>query len=313
MRTAFINALDELAAGDPSVCLVVGDLGFSVVDEFARKYPRQFVNPGVAEQNMTGIAAGMALSGKVVFTYSIANFTTLRCLEQIRNDLCYHRANVTVVSVGGGLAYGSLGATHHATEDLAIMRALPGMVVLAPGDPVEAAYLTRAAAAHQGPCYLRLGKAGERRVHTDDPHLEIGRAYELRSGTDLTLISTGGMLATAVDVADSLSQRGLSVRVLSMHTVSPLDDEAVVAAAEETRLLFTLEEHSARGGLGGAVAEVLAGLDSPHAPLHRIGLPPVFAAQAGSHDYLRHSYGLDAEGVLATMEPLISRSFRVVG
>src|SRR5882762_7958343 len=156
MRTAFIETLFEMAREDKRITLVVGDLGFGVVTDFMRELPRQFVNAGVAEQNMTGIAAGMALSGKIVFTYSIANFPVLRCLEQVRNDICYHAANVKVVAVGGGLAYGSLGATHHATEDLAILRSLPRMVVVAPGDPVETEAATRAVMAHAGPCYLRL-------------------------------------------------------------------------------------------------------------------------------------------------------------
>src|SRR5437879_2689318 len=165
MRGAFFETLIQLAARDPNVFLVVGDLGFGVTEEFSRRFPRQFLNAGVAEQNMTGIAAGLALSGKTVFTYSIANFPILRCLEQVRNDVCYHHANVKVVAVGGGFAYGSLGATHHATEDLAIMRALPAMTVVAPGDPEEAMAATEAVAAHDGPCYLRLGRPGERKVH----------------------------------------------------------------------------------------------------------------------------------------------------
>jgi len=198
MRTAFMKTLFEAAAQDRRVCLIVGDLGYSVIDEFAKAYPDQFVNAGVAEQDMTGIAAGMALSGKIVFTYSIANFATLRCLEQIRNDVCYHHANVKVVAVGGGLAYGSLGVSHHATEDLAILRALPGMTVVAPGDPIEAELATRAVIAHDGPVYLRLGKAGEPVVHTKRPEFRLGKAISIRTGRDLTLISTGGMLATAV-------------------------------------------------------------------------------------------------------------------
>ena len=176
MRTAFIHALESLAERDPRVCLVVGDLGFSVVDRFAASHPSQFVNAGVAEQDMIGIATGMALAGRIVFTYSIANFATLRCLEQIRNDVCYHEANVTVVAVGGGLTYAALGASHHATEDLAILRALPGMTVVAPGDPVEARLATTALAHRPGPAYLRLGKTGERIVHSSDPPFELGRA-----------------------------------------------------------------------------------------------------------------------------------------
>src|SRR3954469_9386749 len=255
LRTAFFDSLMKLAERDSRVFLVVGDLGFGVTEPFAKRFPKRYLNAGVAEQNMTGIAAGLALSSKIVFTYSIANFPILRCLEQIRNDVCYHRANVKVVAVGGGFAYGSLGATHHATEDLAIMRALPEMSVVAPGDPEEAAAATEAVAAHDGPCYLRLGRAGEQKVHARPIHFQLGKAIQVRQGGDLTIISTGGMLQTAVDTGDALSHRGLQVRVLSMHTLKPLDTDAVLSAARETGGIFTLEEHSIIGGLGSAVAE----------------------------------------------------------
>ena len=313
MRTAFIATLNELADSDPRVCLVVGDLGYSVIEEFANKHPNQFVNAGVAEQNMIGLAVGMALSGKVVFTYSIGNFGTLRCLEQIRNDACYHRANVKVVAVGGGLAYGNLGITHHASEDVAILRALPNMVVVAPGDPVEARLATRAVVELEGPCYLRLGKAGEPVVHTQEPAFQLGRAIEVRAGSDITLIASGGMLASSDRIAAQLAEKGLSVRLLSMHTIKPLDREAVVRAATETRFVFTLEEHSIEGGLGGAVAEVLAELEGPHAPLKRIGLRPEFNQVVGDQRYLKSLHGLDEEGVMKTIQPIVSRSFRLVG
>jgi transketolase len=313
VRTAFIEALNELAENDPRVCLIVGDLGYSVIDEFAQKHPDQFVNAGVAEQNMIGLAVGMALSGKIVFTYSIANFATIRPLEQIRNDVCYHRANVKVVAVGGGLAYGNLGVTHHASEDVAIMRALPNMTVVAPGDPVEARLATRAVVAMEGPAYLRLGKAGEPVVHTKEPAFELGRALELRAGSDLTLIASGGMLATSDKIAAQLAEKGLSVRLLSMHTIKPLDREAVIRAATETRLVFTLEEHSVEGGLGGAVAEVLAELEDAHAPLKRIGLRPEFNQVVGDQKYLKSLHGLDEEGVMKTIQPIIARSYGLVG
>jgi len=308
MRTAFIDSLFELAAGDRNVCLITGDLGFGVVEKFASQYPDQFVNAGVAEQNMTRLAAGMALTGKVVFTYSIANFTTLRCLEQIRNDVCYHRLNVKVVSVGGGFAYGALGITHHATEDLAIMRALPGMTVVAPGDPVEASLATQAVHKLPGPCFLRLGKAGEAIVHVTKPDFEIGRAIVVREGRSATIISTGGMLETAVKVADTLAGSGSSVRVLSMHTVSPLDADAVRAAAADTRWIFTLEEHSVNGGLGGAVAEVLAELDRPGARLTRLGVAPRFTSSPGGQDYMRRIHGLDHDAVLSTVKRTLKAS-----
>src|SRR5438093_2694903 len=206
MRGAFRDAICELAAADERIWLLTGDLGYTVLERFYERFPARFVNVGVAEQNMTGVAAGLALSGKIVFTYSIANFASLRCLEQIRNDVCYHNANVKVVAVGGGLAYGALGSTHHATEDLAIMRALPRMVVVAPGDPVETELLTRAVAAEAGPCYMRLGRAGERAIHPAHLRLQLGRAIVAREGSDLALISTGGLLGTAVQVAEHLAR-----------------------------------------------------------------------------------------------------------
>jgi transketolase len=312
VRTAFIQALNDLASEDPRVCLVVGDLGYSVIEEFASKHPDQFVNAGVAEQNMVGLAAGLAMTGKVVFTYSIGNFGTLRCLEQIRNDVAYHRANVKVVAVGGGLAYGNLGVTHHASEDVAILRSLPNMVVVSPGDPVEAGLATRALVAYDGPAYLRLGKAGEPVVHADEPRFDLGKAITLRDGRDISLIASGSMLATANVVASNLVKKGLSVRLLSMHTIKPLDREAVIAAATQTKWVVTLEEHSVDGGLGGAVAEVLAEMESGHAPLKRIGLRPEFNKVVGDQKYLKSLHGLDEDGVMKTIEPLITRSYGLV-
>jgi transketolase len=304
MRTAFFNALLEQAELDESIFLVVGDLGFGVVEPFASRFPQRFVNIGVAEQNMSGVAAGLALSGKTVFTYSIANFPTLRCLEQIRNDICYHRANVKIVSVGGGFSYGSLGMSHHATEDLAIMRALPEMVVVAPGDPTEAALATAAIAAHRGPCYLRLGRAGEPEVHRGPIDFSIGKAVMVRSGNELTLISTGAMLPVALEVAEELPGQ---VRVLSMHTIRPLDAEAVLRAARETAAIFTLEEHSITGGLGGAVAEVLAESGELHIPFKRIGLPPTFSPYVGGQEYLRARHGIGVADIVSTIGAALTR------
>jgi len=306
MRTAFIETLTEAAARDPRVTLVVGDLGFGVVTDFARRFPNQFLNAGVAEQNMTGVAAGMALAGRIVFTYSIANFPTLRCLEQIRNDICYHRANVIVTAVGGGFAYGALGMSHHATEDLAVMRAMPELTVVAPGDPHETRRAVLALAAGLGPAYLRLGRAGERTVLDATAEWTLGKATVVRDGNDLTLISTGGMLATAVDVADRLARLGPQARVLSMHTLHPLDAEAVRRAARETGLIVTLEEHSLRGGLGGAVAEVLAASGLSGARCVRFGLPPHFTQAVGDQDYLRRQFGLDVESILSRLLPVLA-------
>jgi transketolase len=252
-----------------------------------------------------GIAAGMAMTGKVVFTYSIANFSTLRCLEQIRNDICYHNADVKIVAVGGGFAYGPLGITHHATEDLAIMRALPEMVVVAPGDPTEVEHATRAIVAHPGPCYLRLGRTGEPSIHGPGIAFELGKSILISNGRDLTLISTGSLLATAVRVAERLAEERIQARLLSMHTVKPLDTEAVLAAARETGAIVTLEEHSEIGGLGSAVAEVLADSDQLRVRYKRLALPSTFSPHVGSQDYLRAQHGLSEEGILRALEPLV--------
>jgi len=308
VRTAFLETLFELAKADPRIVFLTGDLGFSVVEPFQRELPAQFVNAGVAEQNMTGIAAGMALSGKIALTYSIANFPTLRCLEHVRNDVCYHEANVKIVAVGGGFAYGALGASHHATEELGVMRMMPGMVVVAPADPIEARAATRAIVAHPGPCYIRLGKAGEPNVHSGPIDFELGRAIRLREGSDLTLISTGSMLKAAMGVAASLAEGGVEARVLSMHTLKPLDSEAVLAAARETGALLTLEQHSVIGGLGSAVAEVLAEAPGPrHIPFRRIGLPSAFSPRVGSQQYLEAQNGLDEASILRSAEELLQQ------
>lgn len=296
MRTAFIETLFDLAAENPNVVLVTADLGFGVVDKFAKTYPRQFLNVGVAEQNMAGIASGLALSGKLVFTYSIANFPTLRCLEQIRNDICYHKANVKIVSVGGGYAYGALGMTHHATEDLAIMSALPGLVVIAPGSPLEVRAATRAISKSPGPCYIRLGRAGERAVDQETFELEIGKANRVREGSDLTLISTGGMLATCVEASDLLRAEGVSTRVLSMHTLKPFDAAAIEDAVKETGGIITVEEHSRIGGLGTTTAATLAHL--PRCRFRVLSLPDQFCTTVGDQNFLLAQAGLATKDVV---------------
>jgi transketolase len=305
MRTAFFDALVDLAQADKRIMLLIGDVGFGVTREYVAQVPDQFCNVGISEQNMTAMAAGMALSGRIVFTYSIGNFPTLRCLEQVRNDVCYHKANVKMVTVGGGMVYGSLGASHYATEDLAVMRAMPNLVVVAPGDPVESKLITRALVRCEGPAYLRLGRAGEPVVHDSVPRLELGKALTVREGDDLTLISTGGMLFETTQAADALRGQGIGARVLSMHTIKPLDVEAILRAAEETLAILTIEEHSVIGGLGGAVAEVLMEADRRPHIFRRIGLDGSFSSLVGDQQYLRAQHGLDAAGILAVVQSVL--------
>ena len=304
MRTAFVETLCELAQQDERIWVLTGDLGYSVLERFIRRFPDRFVNVGVAEQNMTGVAAGLALCGKVVFTYSIANFPIMRCLEQIRNDVCYHNLNVKIVAVGGGLAYGSAGYTHHAVEDLAVMRAMPNMTVIAPGDPVETRLATKAVVNWLGPCYLRLGKAGEPVVHGREPDFEIGKGIVVRAGIDVTFVSSGGMLKTTLEAAQMLSFLGIQARVLSMATIKPVDRDMILAAARETKNILSVEEHSIIGGLGSTVAEVLAeaGIGIP---FRRLGLPEGFNYQIGSRTYLLGSAGLSAAGLVAAAKQLL--------
>jgi len=292
-----VSALCAQAARDPRIMLITGDLGFGVLDEYVRTFPAQFLNAGVAEQNMTGLATGMALDGRVVFTYSIANFPTLRCLEQIRNDACYHDADVKVVAVGGGFSYGPLGFSHHATEDLAILRALPNMTVVAPGDDWEAKEATRAIAERPGTCYLRLDRSSGPGTPRPDERFTIGKARVVLEGSDLTLVSTGGILSTVLRAAARLADVGVSCRVLSLHTLKPFDGEAILAAARDTGGIVTVEEHGIDGGLGSAVAETC--FDAGVLPrvsariAHRAG----FSSIVGSQEYLRGIYGLDETAI----------------
>ncbi len=301
MRDHFVAALNALATKDRNVLLITGDLGFGVLTKYAEQFSNQYLNVGVAEQNMAGLATGMALEGKTVFTYSIANFPTLRCLEQIRNDICYHQASVKIVAIGGGFSYGALGMSHHATEDLAIMRALPNMTVVAPGDVVEAAAATQAVYERPGPCYLRLGRGGEPTIHQEKISFEIGKAIKLYEGEDVTLISSGGILQNALAAREQLVERGLDVGLYSMHTLKPLDEKAIKYLADRSRLIVTLEEHSTLGGLGGAVSEVLAELPAPRARLKRLGLNDCFSSLVGDQDYLRDAYGLSVDGIANTV------------
>jgi len=291
VRTSFIETLCALANEDERIWLLTGDLGYSVLESYARAFPNRYVNIGVAEQNMAGIAAGLARCGKIVFTYSIANFPTLRCLEQIRNDVCYHEGDVKIVAVGGGFTYGAQGYTHHGVEDLAIMRALPNMTVVAPGDPVETRLATRAIASRPGPCYLRLGKANEPVVHKLVPAFTIGKAIQLRDGRDVTLISTGGMLQETMDVAKRLAPNGIEARVLSMHTVKPVDVEAIIKAARETGAVVTVEEHRLTGGLGTAVADVLAQALARLPRFCKFGVPDEIYHAIGSQAYMKRLAG----------------------
>lgn len=297
MRNAFVNTLTAIAKKDSSVMLLTGDLGFTVLEKFRDELPNQYLNAGVAEQNMIGVAAGLAMSGKRVFVYSIVPFVTFRCLEQIRNDACYHDVPLCIVGVGGGYSYGHMGSTHHALEDISVLRSLPNMTVICPGDPMEVEGAVSAIAQYDHPCYLRLGKAGEPRLHDAATFsFTIGKAIQMADGKDVTIMATSNMLETAVNATKLLKDKNISVRLLSMPTVKPIDADAVKKAADQTSLILTVEEHSRVGGLGSAVAEVLA--DHPKRPPHIIcSAPDKFAETTGSQQFFRKRAGLTPEAI----------------
>lgn len=299
MRDVFVRELMRLAEVNPKVFLITGDLGFGVLEQFEQRFPRQYLNVGVAEQNMTGVATGLALEGRIVFTYSIANFPLLRCLEQVRNDVCYHRANVKIVSIGAGFSYGSVGASHHATEDISIARAIPNLTVISPGDDWEAAEATAALCDSPEPALLRLDRASVPSTRCGDEKFVVGQARVLRNGHDISLVSTGAMLPVALQSADQLAKQGVLCRVIHYHTIKPLHVEPLLAACRETGGILTLEEHTVVGGFGGSVAETLLEQGGRPGFFWRVGLRSGFSSVVGSQNYLRQVYGLDAPSVVA--------------
>ena len=298
MRDTFVKTLLEIAKKDKNVYIVTGDLGFGVLKPFWTELPDQIINAGIAEQNMTSIAAGLAMQGKIVYTYSIGNFPTLRCIEQIRNDCAYHNANVKVVCVGGGFVYGSLGMSHHATEDIAIMRALPDVTVLAPGDLVEAEAATKAIYETPGTCYLRLGRGGEKRIHDKLDQLTIGKAIEIQKGAKVAIFSTGAIFDEVYEACEELKAQGIVPTVYTFPTVKPIDKEVILECAEKYKAIVTVEEHNLSGGFGSAVAEVLAETDGVRARLVRVALDDRYSCIVGSQKYLRQQYNIDAKAIV---------------
>ncbi len=297
MRDAFVRILLEEMAGNDRIVLITGDLGFGVLRPVQERFPDRLINAGIAEQSMVSLAAGLSMTGRTVLVYSIGNFPTLRPLEQIRNDCAYHGADVKIVCVGGGFVYGSLGMSHHATEDMAVMRAIPGMTCFAPGDPAETMAVTRTVLHTPGPCYLRLGRGNEPKVHDAVPEgWTAPKALTLRTGTDTALLSTGGILTQTVQAAELLAERGISAEVVSFPCFKPLDTEKLRELARRFPLLVTAEEHTVAGGFGGAVCEALAAEGFP-CRIRRIGLEDCFTTVVGNQQYLREIYGMDAASI----------------
>jgi transketolase len=302
-RDAYIHALEEMAAKDARVCVVANDsLSSAKLKHFKAKFPERFVNVGIAEQNMVGVGAGLANGGMIPYVCGAGCFLTGRAMEQVKVDLAYSQSNVKLCGMSPGMAYGQLGPSHHSIEDLAWTRILPNMTVVVPADPIETAAAMRYSLVHQGPMYLRISRMPVPRVHADGYEFRLGKAVLLRDGHDVTVIASGVLAARALDAARRLAEHGISARVLNMSTVKPLDRAAVLDAAKTTRGIVTAEEALAAGGLGGAVAEVLA--EEYPARMRILGLPDVFAP-TGTAEFLLERFGLTAAGIEAVALDLL--------
>ena len=304
-RDAFAATLEDLAATDTNVVAVCNDsVGSSKLGGFKAKFPERLVNVGIAEQNMVGVGAGLANGGKLPFVCAAACFLTGRALEQIKADIAYSDTNVKLCGISSGMAYGELGATHHSIEDFAWVRALPNIAVVAPADRIETAAAVRWAAAHQGPVFLRLSRVGVPDLFAEDHVFKLGHADRLRDGTDVTLIANGVLTHRVLVAAEVLAEQGVSARVLNMATVRPIDEAAIITAAQETGAIVTCEEHTVFGGLGSAVAEVV--VDHQPVPMCRLGVPGIFAP-TGSANFLLDEFGMSPVGIAAAATRLLRR------
>lgn len=306
MRNAFAKEVTELAKFDKRVVLLSGDIGNKLFDDFKKVDSDRFYNCGIAEANMMGVAAGMALSGFRPIIYTITPFTTTRCFEQIRVDVCYHQAPVIIVGTGSGLSYAELGPTHHSLEDLAILRTLPGLCVLAPCDAIEMRLVLRAALQQSHPVYIRIGKKGEPIIHSVPPHFEIGKCITVRQGNNIVLLTAGTMMPEALKAADLLDQKGISTEVVSMHSIKPLDDAYLTLAAKRFELVITIEEHGLIGGLGSAVSEWYV-KNNIHVAQMNFGTSDEFMHEIGSQEYAREKYGLTAENIATNVVVRLNR------
>ncbi|RTL61517.1 MAG: transketolase [Pseudonocardiaceae bacterium] len=301
MRTAFIETLVSLAENDPDIWLLNADLGFSVLEAFRDRFPDRYVNVGVAEQNMIGVAAGLALSGCKVFVYSIANFPTQRCLEQLRVDVCYHRAHVVVCAVGGGFSYGAQGYTHHAIEDLSVMRSLPGMTVTAPSDPTEVRALVKHLVANDGPGYIRLGRAGDKILHDGTLAVMPTAPFVMRDGRDVAIITTGSILGEALAATTRLAEAGVSSRIISAPMLKPFAETMFCDLVTDFDVVISVEEHALIGGLRDTLAPLFASRRVPGRLVSLgVGDMATFGVIKGEQAMRRHC-GIDADSIVQTV------------
>lgn len=304
MRDTFVETLLEEAKRDPKIVLITGDLGFGVLEKFENALPNQYINAGVAEQAMLGLAAGMASTGKRVFVYSIGNFPTVRALEQIRNDICYMNNPVVIVAVGAGYSYGSQGYTHHALEDIAVMRALPGMNVVTPADPFETVELTKYLVKDKKPAYLRLGRSGEKQLNITAPKLIEGELNEINSGENGSILFSGSIGRRVLEAREILLAEGIDIGVYSTPFISALKEGSLAKVLSKGPIL-TVEEHSYRGGLGSLVLE-LASQSGLSGRIRILGAAQGNLAQIGDQDFLRDENGLAVNSIVSEIKKLVA-------
>lgn len=300
MRYAFIKELIKQAQKNQNIMLLTADLGYTVIEEFRDKFPDRFINVGVAESNMIGVATGLALSGKIVFVYSIASFATLVPFENIRNDVALHNAHVIIVGSGAGLSYSDAGPSHHTIEDIAILNTIPNMNIVAPADPTEMQWATKTAVELKKPLYLRVGKKGEPIIYKKTPSLKFGKGSILQTGNNFAIISTGNMVYNSLLTANSLKKKGLSGTVVSMHTLKPIDEKLIKQLCSKFKNIFTIEEHYEIGGLGSMVSNIITKVGL-NCKLVKIALPNIFIKEVGSQEFLRNKYKLSPKEIEKTI------------
>lgn len=303
MRTAYLDTLYELAQKDKRVYALISDNGAIVYDRYRRDLPEQYLNLGISEANMIGMAAGIASCGKIPFAYTIGAFLAYRAFEFIRNDVCLQNQNVKIVGTGAGQVYSALGPTHHSTEDLGGLRALPNLTILCPASPLETRKATKAAYEYVGSVYLRLGTNREPEIYKEDYAFRIGKAVVLKEGKDITLIGTGSMLKDILDVAEQIKMEGIDARVVNVHTIKPIDKEMIIKAIEETGKIITIEDHNVIGGLGSAVAEVIAEYGKK-VKFKRMGLGH-FSNGYGTYDEVKCNVGIDQSSIYKYIKKVI--------
>lgn len=298
MRDAYVSTLYDIAKKNKHVMSINADIGAIIFNRFIADFPDRFINAGVAEQNMMGVAAGLASCGKIPFVYTMVPFITARTYEQIKIDVCLQRNNVKIVGVGAGISYSTLGPTHHGIDDIAIMKTLPNMNIVSPADPLETKLATYSIAEMDKPVYLRLGTSGELNIHGEDYSFEFGKGEVLKDGNDVTLIATGSILFDVLMAAKVLeNEYCVECRVINIHTIKPLDKDIIIKAARETNNVIVIEEHSIEGGLGESIASVI--LESNYQTRFiRMGINDSFCMGYGTHQELKSIYGLTKEGII---------------